>query len=123
MKHSPGFLRLVEEARAGVRETGPEEVRSRMERGEKFLLVDIREESEFAAGRIAGAVHIGRGILERDIEARVPDPSAEIVLYCGGGYRSVLSAASLGRMGYSRVSSMAGGWRGWKDLGFPIEES
>jgi len=123
VKHSPGFLRLVEEARAGVRETGPEEVRSRMERGEKFLLVDIREESEFAAGRIAGAVHIGRGILERDIEARVPDPSAEIVLYCGGGYRSVLSAASLGRMGYSRVSSMAGGWRGWKDLGFPIEES
>jgi len=122
VKHSPGFLRLVDEVRAGVKEVAPEEVRSRMEGGIKFHLIDIREESEFAAGRIAGAVHIGRGILERDIEARVPDAGAPIVLYCGGGYRSVLAAASLGRMGYTNVSSMAGGWRGWNELGYPTEK-
>jgi len=121
VKHSPGFLRLVDEVRAGVKEVGPREVHSRMEGGEKFHLIDIREESEFAAGRIRGAVHIGRGILERDIEARVPDADAPIVLYCGGGYRSVLAAASLRRMGYTNVSSMAGGWRGWNELGYPTE--
>ena len=121
MKHAPGFLRLVGEARKRVRETTPEAVHDRMMRGEKFLLVDVREESEFAAGRIAGAVHIGRGILERDIEAKVPDPSTEIILYCGGGYRSALSAVNLGTMGYTNVVSMDGGWRRWNELGFETE--
>lgn len=119
MKHSPGFLRLVTEARRRVTETTPEEVHARMRRGEKFLLVDVREESEFTAGRIPGAVHMGRGVLERDIEARVPDPGTDIVLYCGGGYRSVLSADSLGRMGYTHVVSIDGGWRRWTGLGYP----
>ncbi len=121
MKHAPGFLRLVGEAKKRVRETTPEAVRERMMRGEKLLLVDVREESEFAAGRIAGAIHIGRGILERDIEAKVPDPATEIILYCGGGFRSALSAANLGEMGYTNVVSMDGGWRRWNELGFETE--
>jgi rhodanese-related sulfurtransferase len=122
VKHSPRFLRLVEEVRPRVKEATVEEVRSLAERGVKFFLIDVREESEYAAGRIPGAIHIGRGILERDIEVRVPDPGAGIVLYCGGGYRSALSADNLGRMGYTNVSSMAGGWRRWNELGYPTEE-
>ncbi|HLF14268.1 MAG TPA: rhodanese-like domain-containing protein [Bacteroidota bacterium] len=118
MNHSPGFLRLVEDAKKRVRETTPEAVHERMNRAEKFLLVDVREESEFAAGRIPGAVHIGRGILERDIEERVPDHSAAIILYCGGGFRSALSADNLGKMGYTNVVSMDGGWRRWNELGY-----
>lgn len=121
MKHSPGFIRIVEDARKRVRETTPEAVHERMQRGEKFLLVDVREESEFAAGRITGALHLGRGIIERDIEAKVPDPSTEIILYCGGGYRSALSAVNLGTMGYTNVVSMDGGWRRWNELGFETE--
>jgi len=121
VKHSPAFLKLVEDAKSRIAETTPEEVHARMARGEKFLLVDVREESEFAAGRIKGAVHIGRGILERDIETKAPDPSTEIVLYCGGGFRSALSADNLKKMGYERVSSMDGGWRRWKELGYETE--
>jgi rhodanese-related sulfurtransferase len=92
-----------------------------MKRGGKFLLVDVREESEFAAGRISGAVHIGRGILERDIETRAPDHSTEIILYCGGGFRSALSADNLQKMGYTNVVSMDGGWRRWNELGYETE--
>jgi rhodanese-related sulfurtransferase len=121
MKHSPGFLKLVDDAKSRIAQTTPEEVRGRMRRGERFLLVDVREESEFAAGRIKGAVHIGRGILERDIEAKAPDHSTEIVLYCGGGFRSALSADNLRKMGYDNVASMDGGWRRWNELGYETE--
>ncbi len=121
MIHSPGFLRLVEDAKKRVGETTPESVHDRMKRGDRFLLVDVREESEFAAGRIPGAIHIGRGILERDIETKVPDHSAGIILYCGGGYRSALSADNLVKMGYTNVVSMDGGWRRWNELGYETE--
>jgi rhodanese-related sulfurtransferase len=121
MSHSPGFLKIVDDAKSRVRETSPEAVRERMKRGGKFLLVDVREESEFAAGRISGAVHIGRGILERDIETRAPDHSTEIILYCGGGFRSALSADNLQKMGYTNVVSMDGGWRRWNELGYETE--
>jgi rhodanese-related sulfurtransferase len=121
VKHSPGFLRLVADARGRIRQTTPEEVHARMARGEKLLLIDVREESEYAAGRIAGAVHIGRGILERDIETRVPDHDAGIILYCGGGFRSALSADNLSKMGYTNVVSMDGGWRRWNELGYETE--
>jgi rhodanese-related sulfurtransferase len=121
MKHSPAFLKLVEDAKSRIRQTTPEEVRERILRGEEFLLVDVREESEFAAGRIRGAVHIGRGILERDIEVKAPDQSAEIILYCGGGFRSALSADNLQKMGYANVASMDGGWRRWNALGYETE--
>lgn len=122
MKHSPGFLKLVDDAKSRIRQTTPEEVHARMERGEKLLLVDVREESEFARGRIAGSIHIGRGILERDIESRAPDHGAEIILYCGGGFRSALSADNLRQMGYTNVVSMDGGWRRWNELGYETEE-
>ena len=121
MKHSPGFLKLVEAAKSRIRQTTPEEVRGRMAKGEKLLLVDVREESEFACGRIAGAIHIGRGILERDIETKVPDHDAEVILYCGGGFRSALSADNLREMGYTNVVSMDGGWRRWNALGYETE--
>lgn len=121
MEHSPGFLRLVEDARRRVRETIPEEVQRRRQAGERFHLVDVREDREWRQGRALGAVHLGKGIIERDIERAIPDPDAEIVLYCGGGYRSALAADALGQMGYRNVVSMAGGWRRWCELGFPVE--
>ena len=121
MKHGPRFLKLVEEARAGVRECTVADVVARLARGEAVPLVDVREESEFAAGHLPGAIHVGKGILERDVEARFPDPSAELVLYCGGGFRSVLAAEALGKMGYTNVISMDGGFRGWRAAGQPIE--
>ena len=117
MKHAPGFLKLVNDARTRVRETDVETIKARIERGERFHLVDVREESEFAAGHIPGAVHLSKGTIERDIESRIPDTGSEIVLYCGGGFRSVLAADNLQRMGYDNVISMDGGWRGWKDVG------
>lgn len=117
--HSPRFLGLVDEARSRIDETDVPTVRARLERGDRFLLVDVREESEWAAGHIPGAVHLGKGILERDIESRVPDLDTEVVLYCGGGYRSALAAEAMGRMGYTRVRSMDGGMRGWRDAGLP----
>jgi rhodanese-related sulfurtransferase len=92
-----------------------------MDHGDKFLLVDVREESEFAKDHLPGAIHMGKGIIERDIEARVPDLSAEIVLYCGGGFRSALAADNLQKMGYTNVASMAGGWRAWQSAGAPVE--
>jgi rhodanese-related sulfurtransferase len=119
MEHSPGFLKLVEDARRRIREITPEEVRRRQEAGPPVHLLDVREDSEWQAGRVPGAVHLGRGVLERDIERAIPDREAEIVLYCGGGYRSALAADALGLMGYRRVWSMAGGWRRWRELGYP----
>ena len=122
-KHSPRFLKLCEDAKARVRETTVEEVKRRMDRGDKgFALVDVREESEWSAGHIPGATHLGKGVIERDVEQKIPDATQEIVLYCGGGFRSALAAEALERMGYTNVISMDGGWRGWKDAGYPTEK-
>jgi rhodanese-related sulfurtransferase len=122
VKHSPGFLEVVNESKKRVRETTPEEIRRRQERGEIFYLVDVREDNEWERGRALGAMHLGKGIIERDIERAIPDHDAEIVLYCGGGYRSALAADVLQRMGYRRVASMDGGWRRWQELGYPTEK-
>jgi rhodanese-related sulfurtransferase len=122
MKHSEGFLRLVNEARSRIHETNVAEVKKRMDAEEKFALVDVREESEWARGHLPSAVHLGKGIIERDVEMRFPDKGAEIVLYCGGGFRSALSADNLQKMGYTKVSSMDGGWRGWVEAGHPIAQ-
>jgi rhodanese-related sulfurtransferase len=119
MDHSPRFLRFVEESRRRVRETTPEEVHARQRAGDVFHLVDVREDSEWEQGRAQGAVHLGKGVLERDVERMFPDLDAEIVLYCGGGYRSALAADALQRMGYRRVLSMDGGWRRWRELDLP----
>jgi len=119
-QHSPRFLHIVADAKKRIRETNVDEVKAKLDRGEKFLLVDVREESEWAKGHVPGAVHLGKGIIERDIEARVPDPASPIILYCGGGYRSALAADNLQKMGYTNVLSMDGGWRGWREKGFPI---
>ena len=109
-KHSPRFLKIVDDARSRVKETNVEEVKRRLDRGDrKFLLVDVREESEWAAGHIPGAIHLGKGVIERDVEQKVPDTNQELVLYCGGGYRSALAADNLQKMGYTNVLSMDGG--------------
>ena len=121
MKHSAGFVQLVNDARARINETNVHSVRQRLEAGDDFTLVDVREESEWARGHLPRAVHLSRGIIERDIEERFPDKNAALVLYCGGGYRSALSADNLQKMGYTNVSSMDGGWRGWTEAGCPIE--
>ena len=121
MKHSPEFVALVDDARARVRETDIHDVKRRLEAGEKFKLVDVREESEWARGRLPGALHLGKGIIERDIVDTVPDKGETLVLYCGGGYRSVLAADNLQKMGYTNVISMDGGWRGWTEAGYPVE--
>ena len=120
MEHSTGFLRLVDESRKRIRETTPEEVHARRLTGDVLHLVDVREDTEWEQGRAAGAVHLGKGVIERDVERMFPDRDAEIVLYCGGGYRSALAADALQRMGYRRVSSMDGGWRRWRELGLPV---
>jgi rhodanese-related sulfurtransferase len=119
VKHSPGFLKLVDDAKRRIRQTTPEEVKERLDRGENVLLVDVREDNEWERGRIPGSIRISKGIIERDIETRIPDRDAEIVLYCGGGFRSSLAADNLQRMGYTNVVSMDGGWRRWLDLGYP----
>ena len=121
MKHSPAFLRLVDDAKARIREVSVAETQRKLETG-KARVIDVREDSEWAAGRVRGAEHMGRGVIERDIETRVPDKATELILYCGGGFRSALSADSLQKMGYTNVSSMAGGWRAWKDAGAPLDE-
>jgi rhodanese-related sulfurtransferase len=122
-KHSPRFLKLCEETKAKVKETTVDAVKRRMDRGDKgFVLVDVREESEWNAGHIPGATHLGKGVIERDIEQKVPDTGKELILYCGGGFRSALAAENLERMGYTNVISMDGGWRGWKEAGYPIEK-
>jgi rhodanese-related sulfurtransferase len=119
-KHSPGFLKLVEDAKTRVQEMTVDQVKARLDRGEKFHLVDVREESEWSKDHLPGAVHLGKGIIERDVEERFPDPDAEIVLYCGGGFRSALAADNLQKMGYTRVISMDGGIRGWRERGYPL---
>ena len=119
MVHSPQFLKLVSEAKTRVKETTIADVKRRVDGGENFLLVDVREDNEWASGHVPGAVHMGRGVIERDIEVRVPETSTKIVLYCGGGFRSALVADNLQKMGYSNVESMDGGWRGWTAAGLP----
>ena len=121
MEHSPRFEKLCSEVRANIEEISAEDVARRVSGGAGFHLIDVREESELAKGRIPRSRHIGRGVLERDIEKAIPDLDADIVLYCGGGYRSALSAESLKKMGYRNVKSMAGGWRGWTEKGLPTE--
>jgi len=121
MKHSERFTKLVDESKEWVREIGPEETLARLERGDDLLLVDVREDNEWDRGRIRGAIHIGRGVIERDIEKHVDRTDREIVLYCGGGYRSALAADSLQKMGFANVRSLAEGWRGWNERNFPTE--
>ena len=119
MKHTEGFLRLVEEARSRVREIGVEQTLERVRDGAR--LVDVREDNEWERGHAVGAEHMGRGVIERDIETAVPDHDAELILYCGGGYRSALACDNLQRMGYTNVHSLAGGWKAWKDASAPVE--
>jgi rhodanese-related sulfurtransferase len=119
-KHAFGFLKIVDDARSRVRETNVNEVKRRLDAGDKFVLVDVREESEYAKDHLPGAIHLGKGVIERDIEERVPDPKTELVLYCGGGYRSALAADNLQKMGYTNVISMDGGVRGWREKGYPL---
>ncbi|HMG33121.1 MAG TPA: rhodanese-like domain-containing protein [Blastocatellia bacterium] len=121
MKHSPGFLKIVDEAKSHVEECTPEDVQRKQAAGEEFFLVDVREDNEWNKGRARGAIHLGKGIIERDVEATIPDHSAQIILYCGGGYRSALAAEALQRMGYTNVISMDGGWKRWCELGYPME--
>ena len=121
MDHSPRFLAIVDETRPLVKETSVHEVHGRLARGDAFYLVDVREDREWNEGHLPGAIHLGKGIIERDIEITIPDFEAEIVLYCGGGYRSVLAAHNLARMGYRNVWSMDGGWRGWTEAGHAVE--
>lgn len=120
MQHSPGFLKLVADAKSRVREVKVEDARRKVENG-KAQLIDVREDTEWAAGHARGAQHLGKGVIERDIEKRVPDKGAELILYCGGGFRSALSADVLQKMGYTNVASMAGGWRAWQEAGAPVE--
>ena len=120
MQHAPGFLKIVNDAKSRVKETTVDEIKDRLDRGDNFTLVDVREESEFAKDHLPGAIHLGKGIIERDIEARVPDPNIELVLYCGGGFRSALAADNLQKMGYSNVVSMDGGVREWRDKKYPM---
>jgi rhodanese-related sulfurtransferase len=119
MAHAPQFLKLVNEAKSKIKQTNVADVKRRLEAGEKFLLVDVREDNEWTKGHLPGAVHLGKGIIERDIEQRVPDTNAKIVLYCGGGFRTALVADNLQKMGYTNVESMDGGWRGWLSAGLP----
>ncbi len=121
MKHSPGFLKVVNDAKTRVRECTVDDLQARRQRGEVFLLLDVREDSEWARGHLPQARHMSRGVIERDIETAIPDHATPIVLYCGGGFRSALAADSLQKMGYTNVISMDGGWREWTERGLPIE--
>ena len=120
MEHSSGFLRIVNEARARVREVTIAEARERLARNPAAILVDVREDSEWAKGHAAKAVHLGKGILERDLERTIPDPNTELIMYCGGGYRSALTAEVAGRMGYGNVYSLAGGYKAMVEAGWPM---
>jgi len=119
-QHSPRFLKIVEDTRQRIREVTIDDVKAKLDRKEKFLLVDVREESEYAADHLPGAVHLGKGVMERDVEDRVPDQNTPMVLYCVGGFRSALAADNLQKMGYTQVLSMDGGIRGWREKGFPL---
>jgi len=119
-QHSPRFLQLVQETRARVHEVTVDDVRAMLDRSETFHLIDVREESEYARDHLPGAVHLGKGIIERDVEESIPDTKAPLVLYCGGGFRSALAADNLQKMGYTNVLSMDGGIRGWREKGYPL---
>ena len=119
-QHPPRFLKIVDDAKTRIRETNVPEVKKRMDRGDKFLILDVREESEYAKDHLPGAVHMGKGVIERDIEMRVPDLNTEMILYCGGGFRSALAADNLQKMGYTNVISMDGGILGWREKGYPL---
>jgi rhodanese-related sulfurtransferase len=121
MKHSEGFLKLVADAKSRIREVTVDQTRARISANPEARLIDVREDNEWQAAHAQGASHLGKGIIERDIEAAAPDKATELILYCGGGYRSALVADVLQRMGYTNVFSMAGGWKAWKDSGAPIE--
>jgi len=121
MTHNPGFLKLVEQAKRNIRECTAADVKAKMDRGETFQFIDVREDQEFAKDHAKGAVHLGRGIIERDIETMVPNKHADIVLYCGGGFRSALAADNLRLMGYTHVVSMDGGIRAWREARYPVE--
>jgi rhodanese-related sulfurtransferase len=121
MKHSEGFLRLVDDAKSRIREVSVTETQARLKQNSEAKLIDVREDNEFEAAHAAGATHLGKGIIERDIETQVSDKDAELILYCGGGYRSALVADVLQKMGYTNVWSMAGGWRAWTESGAEIE--
>jgi rhodanese-related sulfurtransferase len=119
MRHAPGFLMLVNDAKARIRQTNAQEVKQQLDAKQIFALIDVREESEWAKGHLPGAIHLSKGIIERDIENAIPAKATPIVLYCGGGFRSALVADNLQKMGYTKVFSMDGGWHGWVDAGFP----
>lgn len=123
MQHSPGFLKIVNDAKSRVTQTTVDEVKDKIEGGDKFLLIDVREESEFAKDHLPGAVHMSKGVIERDIEARVPELNAPMILYCGGGYRSALAADNLQKMGYANVISMDGGIREWREKFYPLTKA
>lgn len=120
--HSPAFLAIVNDAKTRVKEADFRDIKKRLDAGEKMILVDTREDTEWAKGHIPGAVHLGKGVIERDVETTVPDKNATLVLYCGGGFRSALAADNLQKMGYKNVISMDGGWRGWTESGFPTAQ-
>jgi rhodanese-related sulfurtransferase len=122
MAHAQRFLALVNDAKKRIKESNVADVKRRLDAGEKLVLIDVREESEWARGHLPGAIHMGKGIIERDIEQRLPDAGTKVVLYCGGGFRSALAADNLQKMGYTNVESMDGGWRGWLDAGLPTQK-
>ena len=122
MKHSEGFLKIVDDAKSRIKEVSVSETRDRLQENSDARLIDVREDNEWDAAHAAGAIHLGKGIIERDIEETAPDKSTELILYCGGGYRSALAADVLQTMGYTNVFSMAGGWKAWKESGAPVEE-
>jgi rhodanese-related sulfurtransferase len=121
-KHAPRFLEIVQDSKKRINEMTVEQVKQKMDRGEKFYLVDVREESEWNQDHLPGAIHLGKGIIERDVEATIPDSEAEVILYCGGGYRSALAADNLQKMGYKNVISMDGGYSGWKNANYPLKK-
>ena len=123
MKHSEGFLKVVNDAKSRVREVTVDETKQRLKANPNAKLIDVREDNEWEASHAAGAEHLGKGIIERDIEATVPDKATELILYCGGGFRSALAADVLQQMGYTNVFSMAGGWKAWKDSGAPVDKT
>ena len=123
MKHSEGFLKIVDEAKSRINEVSVEDTRARIAADPSARLIDVREDNEWDEAHAVAAIHLGKGIIERDIESTVPDKSTELILYCGGGYRSALAADVLQNMGYTNVWSMAGGWKAWKESGAPVESN
>jgi len=120
MQHTPRFLKIVNDAKSRVKETTVDEVKQKLDHGDKVLLVDVREESEFTKDHVPGAIHLGKGVIERDIEKRVPDVKTPMILYCGGGFRSAMAADNLQKMGYTNVISMDGGVREWREKNYPM---